>query len=180
MALSGTYDSWATDLMQMLKFKIQSKKAELADKENAHVLSANHASVIIGINASLPPDQQQPVPEIIPAPDLSEYQAICDLINTTIALDSLLKPPNTIEETAMIQVAKIGEIKIILESLLGVAEVMKTLAESTGIKINTDQYEASPGEAGKMQRAMMVLPLLKDSAKLKEIQAEMANPTKIV
>ena len=59
-------------------------------------------------------------------------------------------------------------------------EAIRTLAETTGFKITTAQYEASPGEAGKMQRAMMVLPLLKDSAKLKEIQAEMANPTKIV
>ena len=59
-------------------------------------------------------------------------------------------------------------------------EAIRTLAETTGFKITTAQYEASPGEAGKMQRAMMVLPLLKDSAKLKEIQAEMSNPTKII
>ena len=106
---------------------------------------------------------------------LASLQSLADAKIAEAAATS----PTTTVVSPFIEAGELVKAAAALKTAIDV-EAIRTLAETTGFKITTAQYEASPGEAGKMQRAMMVLPLLKDSAKLKEIQAEMANPTKIV
>ena len=109
----------------------------------------------------------------------SALASLQSLADAKIAEAAEATSPTTTVVSPFIEAGELVKAAAALKTAIDV-EAIRTLAETTGFKITTAQYEASPGEAGKMQRAMMVLPLLKDSAKLKEIQAEMANPTKIV
>ena len=112
---------------------------------------------------------------------LATLQSLADakLAEVSAGSSSSSSTSSTSTASPIVEAGELVKAAAALKTAIDV-EAIRTLAETTGFKITTAQYEASPGEAGKMQRAMMVLPLLKDSAKLKEIQAEMANPTKIV
>jgi hypothetical protein len=76
---------------------------------------------------------------------------------------------------------RLGQIAdAIVSSNNAISEMRNIMMPSTGPGIRIYQYGLDQDEAGKIQRAMLVKSILNDASALKELLAEINNPTRIL